>query len=282
VQNAPRLLKKLLLYLLLIGVAAVFLAPLLWELSSSLKPEYQIIEVPARWIPHTFTLEHYRAVLDKYPFGRWMWNSVWVASVATVLVILVDSLAGYALARFEFRGRNALFALIISMLLVPIQVTVIPLFLIFAEVKMLDTYTALILPTVGNVTGVFLLRQFFVSIPVELEEAARIDGCSDLRIWWSIIMPLARPAIAAVATVTFVSSWNNFLWPLIATNKDATKTLPVGIAHFMSATSGTSGGAPAYGPPLAGAIMAIAPALLAFLLLQRYFVQGISRTGVKG
>lgn len=281
-QIQPKALTRVASYLLMVVVVFLFVMPLLWLMVSAVKPEFQIVESPARWIPRIFTGEHFQFVLAKYSFGRWMWNSIWVATSSTVLVLVLDSLAAYALARFHFFGRDAIFSLIISMLLIPIQVTVIPLFLMFAEVKMLDTYTALILPTCANVTGVFLLRQFFVSIPVEFEEAARIDGCSDLRIWWSLILPLSKPALAAVAAVTFVSNWNNFMWPLIATSKDAVKTLPVGIAQFMSATSGASGGAPAYGPPLAGALMATAPALLAFLLLQRYFVQGISGSGVKG
>nr|WP_246350782.1 carbohydrate ABC transporter permease [Deinobacterium chartae] len=191
-------------------------------------------------------------------------------------------MAAYALARFRFRGRDALLAVIVSMLLVPIQVTIVPLFILFSDWGELNTYTALVLPTAANVTGVFLLRQFFLSIPRELEEAARIDGASDLRIWWSIIMPLAKPALAAVAALTFVSSWNNFMWPLVATSSDAVKTLPVGIAQFMSATSGASGSAPAYGPPLAAAVMATLPALIAFIALQRFFVAGVTSSGVKG
>ncbi len=168
------------------------------------------------------------------------------------------------------------------MLLVPIQATVIPLFLLFAEVHLLDSFAALILPTTANITGVLLMRQFFLGFPMELEEAARIDGAGEGRIWWSVVMPMAAPALGAVAALTFVSSWNSLLWPLIAINSDRVRTLPVGIAQYMGSHAGTSGSAPAYGPALASATMATLPALLIFLLLQRYFVRGIATTGLKG
>ncbi|MBB6096779.1 ABC-type glycerol-3-phosphate transport system permease component [Deinobacterium chartae] len=273
---------KALSHLVMALAAIAFAVPLLWLLSSSLKPESQIIEVPPNWIPRTFTLENFDKVLTTFPFMQWFVNSVVVAVISTAVVLLLSSMAAYALARFRFRGRDALLAVIVSMLLVPIQVTIVPLFILFSDWGELNTYTALVLPTAANVTGVFLLRQFFLSIPRELEEAARIDGASDLRIWWSIIMPLAKPALAAVAALTFVSSWNNFMWPLVATSSDAVKTLPVGIAQFMSATSGASGSAPAYGPPLAAAVMATLPALIAFIALQRFFVAGVTSSGVKG
>jgi len=269
-------------YSLMVLSAAIFLIPLFWMATNAIRPEYEIVQQPARWIPKTFSLVHFQYVLSRFHFLRWMFNSLWVALAATTLVVILDAMAAFALARFEFTGRRFIFNLILSMLLVPIQVGIVPLFLLMAQLHWLDTYTALILPTCANVTGVFLLRQFFANIPKELEEAAYIDGASPFLVWWAIILPLARPALAAVAAITFVSSWNSFLWPLIVANSDEVKTLPVGVAQFMSASSGTSGSAPAYGPPLAGAMMATLPALLAFLILQRYFVQGITSSGVKG
>jgi len=265
-----------------VAIVAVAVAPIVWMVSTSLKPEGQILSATPHWIPQTFTMENFQAVLAKYAFVRWMVNSVVVAVVATGIVVAIDAMAGYALARFSFPGRGLIYDVIISMLLVPIQVTVIPLFLIFAQVHRLDTFEALILPTTSNVTGVFLMRQFFLGIPGELEEAARIDGAGDLQVFARVVLPLSRPAMAAVAALTFVSSWNNFLWPLIATSSDRARTLPVGIAQYMGAQAGTSGSAPAFGPPLASAVMATAPALLAFFLLQRYFTQGITMTGIKG
>jgi ABC-type glycerol-3-phosphate transport system permease component len=261
--------------LLMIAVGIVFLLPILWLLITSVKPEGQIMRYPPEFIPRHITAANFESVFRRFAFGRWAFNSILVAVSATVLVVPVDALAGYALARMRFPGRNALYMLILSMLMVPLQVTVIPLFIGFVDVNMLNTHWALILPTVANVTGVFLLRQFFMTVPVELEYAARIDGTF-------VMLPLARPVMATVAIITFMSSWNNFLWPLIAVSNDFTRTLPIGIAQFMGASSGASGSAPTYGMPTAAAAMATAPAVVVFLALQRWFVRGITATGIKG
>jgi multiple sugar transport system permease protein len=285
-RGAARALRRqgvaVVLYVLEIAAVLIAVAPIAWMVSTSLKPEGQILSAAPHWIPQTWTLENFQQVLVKYAFLRWTVNSVVVAVAATAIVVVLDAMAGYALARFAFPGRGVIYTVIISMLLVPIQVTVIPLFVLFAQWRMLDTFQALILPTTSNVTGVFLMRQFFLNIPGELEEAARIDGAGDLQIFARVVLPLSRPSLAAVAALTFVSSWNNFLWPLIATSSDRARTLPVGIAQYMGAQAGTSGSAPAFGPPLASAVMATAPALVAFFLLQRYFTQGITMTGIKG
>jgi ABC-type glycerol-3-phosphate transport system permease component len=277
-----RALSRTVLYIIVLAAVMAAVLPLVWMVSTSMKPEGQILSYPPRWLPLTPTFENYTSVLRRFAFGRWTLNSIVVAIAATGSVVLLDAMAGYALARMRSRTSNVLFALIISMLLVPIQATVIPLFLLFAEVHLLDSFAALILPTTANITGVLLMRQFFLGFPMELEEAARIDGAGEGRIWWSVVMPMAAPALGAVAALTFVSSWNSLLWPLIAINSDRVRTLPVGIAQYMGSHAGTSGSAPAYGPALASATMATLPALLIFLLLQRYFVRGIATTGLKG
>ncbi len=266
----------------MIVVGIMFLLPILWMLITSVKPEGQIMRYPPEFIPRQVTAENFASVFRRFAFGRWAFNSIVVAAAATLLVVPVDALAGYALARMRFPGREALYMLILSMLMVPLQVTVIPLFIGFTEVKMLSTHWALILPTVGNVTGVFLLRQFFVTVPAELEDAGRIDGANQFQLWWFVMLPLARPVMATVTIITFMSSWNNFLWPLIAVSNDFTRTLPVGIAQFMGGTSGASGSAPTYGMPTAAAAMATAPAVVVFLAMQRWFVRGITTTGIKG
>jgi len=275
-------LRRIILYLLMILAVLFSVLPLVWMVISAIKPESQIPTYPPRWIPSVVTFENFLSVISKHNFGRWMLNSIIVASIATLITIVIDAMAGYALARLDFGGRNFLFSLIVSMLLVPIPVTVIPLFLFFSKIHLLDTHIALILPTTANITGVFIMRQFFLGIPGELEDAARIDGCSPFKIWSQIVLPLSGPSLSAVATLTFVSSWNNFLWPLIAINSDNSRTLPVGIAQYMGAMSGASGSAPNYGPPLASAVMATVPTLIVFFALQRYFVQGVSFTGIKG
>jgi len=274
--------RKIILYTLMLISVLFSILPLIWMIVSSIKPESQIPIYPPRWIPSVITWENFLSVISKHNFGRWMLNSIIVAGIATFITIFIDAMAGYALACLYFVGRNFLFNLIVFMLLVPIPVTVIPLFLLFSQLHLLDTHIALILPTTANITGVFIMRQFFLGIPGELEDAARIDGCSPFKIWSQIVLPLSGPSLSAVATLTFVSSWNNFLWPLIAINSDNSRTLPVGIAQYMGAMSGASGSAPNYGPPLASAVMATIPALIVFFALQKYFVQGISFTGIKG
>lgn len=269
-------------YVLLAAVIVFALAPIVWMISTSLKLESDIVTIDIQWIPKRWTLANYADVLSQYDILRWTFNSLLVSTMATLLVLLLSSLAGYALARMEFFGRNFIFVTIISMLFIPMQIAVVPLFLLFSGVNLIDNYLALILPVGANVTPVFLMRQFFLSIPGELEDAARVDGASDWRIWATIVMPLARPALMAVAIITFLSTWNSFFWPLIVTQSDATRTLPVGIAQFMSLRPGMAQTAQAYGKSMAGAVLASIPPILVFFALQRYFIEGISKTGLKG
>lgn len=269
-------------YVLLVVVVALVLAPALWMLSTSIKPEREIITTQIRWIPQNFTVEHFQAIVQNYPMMQWLFNSLFTATAATLLVLVLDSMAGYAFARMEFRGRGLLFMIVLSMLFVPIQITVVPLFILFSRLGLTDTYWALILPVGANVTGVFLMRQFFLSIPGELEEAARVDGASAFRVFWSVVLPLARPALTAVAIITFLSTWNSFFWPLIVTRSDSVRTLPVGIAQFLSLRAGMVQGQMSIGQSMAGAVFAALPPIIIFVILQRYFIEGISRTGIKG
>jgi multiple sugar transport system permease protein len=269
------------LYVLMGLVLVLWLAPLVWMLSTSLKPEGQILSLVPRWIPQVFTLANYRDVLDKFRLVAWGVNSIVVAAGATLVGLGVSIPAAYAFAKMRFRGQQWLFLLILSTILVPVHITIVPLFLGLAKLKLTDTYFSLIMPTVANGFGVFLLRQFFQGIPKELEEAAVLDGASRLGILLRVVLPLSRPPIMAVAIFLFIQSWNDFMWPLIVTNTDATRTLPVGLASSLAGT--VSGGAIAYyGMSMAGSVLATVPALLIFVLLQRHFVQGIALTGLKG
>jgi ABC-type glycerol-3-phosphate transport system permease component len=276
-----RLLLRAALYILMALVAAAWVAPLLWMLSTSLKPEGQILSLVPRWVPQTFTLENYRDVLEKYRLVAWGVNSLVVAAGATVVGLVLSVPAAYAFARMRFRGQQGLFLLILSTILVPVHITIVPLFIGLAKLRLTDTYFSLIMPTVANGFGVFLLRQFFQNIPPELEEAAIIDGASRLGVLLRVVVPLSRPALTAVAIFLFILSWNDFMWPLIVTNTDATRTLPVGLAASLGGTVGGQGIA-YYGMSMAGAVLATIPALVIFLVLQRYFVQGIALTGLKG
>jgi ABC-type glycerol-3-phosphate transport system permease component len=277
-----RFLTRSLQYLLLVIVVVMMASPLAWMVSTALKPEGQVFAYPPRWIPQTTTLENFRSVLDRFSFGRWWLNSIIAALASNIMVLTFDSLAAYALARMRFGGRTVIYGAILSMLMAPIQVTVVPLYLAFAQVHMIDTLPAIFLPTVGNVTGIFILHQFFRTIPRDLEDAARIDGASAFQFWYRVLIPLSRPALASVSIITFISSWNNFLWPLIVSNTDRSRTLPVGIAQFFGAGTGVSGSAPNFGISMAASLMATVPALAFFLLLQSYFVRAITSSGIKG
>jgi len=257
-----------------------FVFPLLWTLISSVKPENDIVAYPPRWVPVHFTLGGYAAVLHRYPYLTWMFNSIIVAVASTLFVLVLTSLAAYAFARIEFRGKKVLFAIVISMLLIPIQVYVVPLFLLTSALGLLNSLLSLILVSGAQVTGVYILTSFFRTIPRELDEAARIDGAKDFAIFRSIILPLSNAPLSSVAILTFITNWNSFLWPLISIRDNVVKTLPVGIAQFMG--NAGQNASSEYGPGLAAAMMAIVPSVIVFLLLQRYFVQGIASSGIRG
>ncbi|WP_189016049.1 carbohydrate ABC transporter permease [Paenibacillus marchantiophytorum] len=273
-------LKKLPVYIVMIFVSAIFLFPLLWSLISSLKPEAQIVSYPPKWIPETFTLNNYTQVLNNFPYMSWMMNSVMMTVFSTVFVLLLTTLAAYAFGRLQFKGKKLIFTLVVSMLLIPIQAYIIPLFLLVSKLGLLNTYAAIVLVAGANVTSVFILTSFFKSIPRELEEAARIDGCQDFGIFARIMLPLSKPALSTVTILMFITNWNNFLWPLIAIRANSLKPLAVGIAQFMGGANSTAQFQ--YGTSLAGACMAIIPSIIVFLSLQRYFVEGIANTGIKG
>jgi ABC-type glycerol-3-phosphate transport system permease component len=273
-------LKKITTYVLLLLTGATFLFPMLWSLVSSVKPENDIVSYPPRWIPSNFTMSNYTQVLEKYPFLQWGLNSIIVTVSSTILVLVISSMAAYAFGRLNFPLKKVLFGLVVSMLLIPIQAYIVPLFFMMSKINMLNSYASIILVAGANVTSVFILTSFFKGIPNELEEAARIDGCNDFTIFGVIMLPLAKPALSTVAILTFITNWNNFLWPLITIRDNNLKTLPVGIAQFMGGAS--SNAQFQYGPSLAGACMAIIPTLIVFLALQRYFVEGIASSGIKG
>ncbi len=272
--------KKIITYILLILTGALFLFPLLWTFVSSIKPENDIVSYPPKWIPEIFTMENYSMVLTKYPFLSWGLNSIIVTVCATLLVLAISSLAAYAFGRLHFRLKKLLFTLVISMLLIPMQAYIVPLFFMLSTINMLNSYASIILVAGANVTSVFILTSFFKGIPNELEEASRIDGCNDFTIFSRIMLPLAKPALSTVTILTFISNWNNFLWPLITIRDNNLKTLPVGIAQFMGGAN--SNAQFQYGPSLAAACMAIVPTIIVFLSLQRYFVEGIASSGIKG
>lgn len=257
-------------------VGILWLLPIIWMISTSVKPENMIVTRVPQWIPPVLTLDNYRTALEKASIFRWLMNSTLIAAITTILVLLIDAMAAYAFARLNFLGRDFMFAIILATLMVPGQVTIIPLYLFFNDLELLDTYPAVILPRLAAAIGVFMLRQFFLSIPGELEEAARIDGCSRYGIFWRIILPLARPSLTALAIFTLVWSWNDFMWPLIALSSKEMYTLPVGISTLVGYYARD------WGMQMAGAFLASAPVLVLFLFFQREFIKGIAMTGLKG
>lgn len=267
-------------YIVLFLICVIFLFPIAWALVCSVKPEAEILSYPPRWIPQVFTLSNYTTVLQKYAYLSWGKNSIITAVAGTLMILAFASLAAYAFGRFKFRGRKFLYGLIIAMLLIPIQAYMIPLYLMCAKIGILNTYAAIIFPSAANVTSIFILTSFFRELPGELEEAARIDGCGEFRIFWQIMLPLSKPALSTVTILTFIANWNSFLWPMIALRDKNLLTLPVGIAQSMGNVNANAQFQ--YGTALAGCCMAVIPTLIVFLALQRYFVEGIASSGIKG
>lgn len=273
-------LKKSVKYILLVVICIVFLFPLAWALVCSVKPEAEILSYPPKWIPDVFTFSNYSTVLQKYTYLAWGENSIITAVAGTLMILAFSSLAAYAFGRFQFKGRKIIYGLIVAMLLIPIQAYMIPLYLMCAKIGLLNTYASIIFPSAANVTSIFILTSFFRGLPVELEEAARIDGCGEFRIFAQIMLPLSKPALSTVTILTFIANWNSFLWPMIAIRDDNLKTLPVGIAQAMGSVN--SNAQFQYGTALAACCMAVVPTVIVFLVLQRYFVEGIASSGIKG
>ena len=266
----------LLLHAALIAGSVVMLLPFAWMLSTSLKLPPEIFTYPPVWIPSTIAWQNYLKTVTVMPFGRFYLNSLIVTTSVTLLQLLTSSLAAFAFARMRFPGRNALFLLYLATLMIPFQVTMIPNFIVVRTLGWYDTYQALILPPAFSAFSTFLLRQYFLGIPRDLDEAARIDGATSLRIWWQVIMPLAGPAIAALATFVSLNSWNDFLWPLIITNSPAMRTLPVGLSTFQGQYKTD------WNLLMAGSVIAMVPVLLVYIIGQRWFIRGITLSGLGG
>lgn len=267
----------------LVGMFFVVLwaAPFVWMVSTSFKPSSQVMTANVEWFPREWTLANYRKVLTEYPVGTWALNSLVVAAVSTALCVLFGAMAGYALARLRFPGRGLIFAVFIGSMMIPPEVGIVPLFIGMLQVGWASTYQALILPTIANVLSVYIFRQFFLTFPRELEEAAIVDGAGLFRIFFKIALPLARSPTIAAVVIIFTLNWNNFLWPLLIVFDDGMKTLPVGIAAFAPQV-GTHTQLEGYAVAMAAVTLLCIPSVALFLLLQRHFIQGIAAGGLKG
>ena len=260
---------------LVLGLLAM-VDPFIWMLLSSFKPETEIRLVPPTWWPHHPTLDNYRELFSKLNFPTYFLNSTIVSILITLGNLIFCSAAGYALAKLRFPGRRALFGLVLASVMVPGMVTFVPLFVLVSNMGMTNTYAGLVLPFLAWALGAFLMRQFMESIPDELIESGRIDGAGEVRIFVSIVLPLCRPALAALGILSFLTFWNSFLWPLVVATTEDKYTLPVALALFSVGQNQTK-----FGLLLAGSVVVVLPVLVVFLLLQRHFVRGIATTGLK-
>jgi multiple sugar transport system permease protein len=263
-------------HLVLIPLALVMVVPLAWMLVTSLQTLDETRRFPPTLVPSSAEVGNYAEVLRQAPFARWFMNTLLVTVASVAGNLLFCSLAGYAFARIKFFGREVVFILVLATLMVPFQVIIIPSFLIVRQLGLIDTLGALILPNLAGAFGIFLLRQFFRTLPIELEEAARIDGASRLGVLFKIVLPLSGPALATLAVITFMWTWNDFLWPLITIYGADHMTLQLGLSTFQGAHQTNTH------LLMAASVMSVLPVLLLFFVAQRYFVRGIATTGLKG
>ncbi|MEC0368350.1 carbohydrate ABC transporter permease [Paenibacillus chibensis] len=279
-----------LFYVVAILIAVAMFLPFFWSLITSFKPSDEIFSVPLRWLPSHFTLEHYIKAFTTVSFGLYFKNSVILAAAGVIANLFFGSLAGYAFAKLTFRGNMPIFRTLLAAMMIPGIVTMIPSFYVLRHfpllggndlfgsggMGLLNSFWGIILPGASGTFAVFFMRQFFLTLPSDMMEMARIEGCGEFRIFWNIYLPLTKPALATLSIFTFQAGWNSFLWPMIVLNDPDKATIQMGLQAF-SYNNQTD-----YGPMMAGALIAILPILILFLLLQKYFVQGIAFSGIKG
>jgi multiple sugar transport system permease protein len=256
--------------------AVLAAAPMLWMLSASLMPAGEATTYPPRLLPSVATLEHYRALFTRLDLGRNLLNSSLIAFTVTAISLVINSMAGYAMAKLRFRGRDRLFGVLSAGLIMPVQVAMLPLFLLFKQLGLINTYWGVIVPSLASIFGIFLIRQYTRSIPDDLLDAARIDGASELRIYWSVVLPVIRPILATLSIWTFLTTWNDFMWPLIVLSDSSRYTLPVALANLVGEHVQDTE------LMMAGSVITVLPVMLTFLVLQRYYVEGITAGSVKG
>ena len=263
-------------YTILVLGAAFILLPFVWMISTSLKPDNEVLLMPPKWIPSALQWKNYVDAFKAVPFFTYLKNSIVVTVAITSCELITTILAAFAFAQLEFKGKNLLFMLLVATMMVPGEILTIPNFVTLARLGWIDSYKAMVAPWATSVFSIFLLRQQFASIPQSYYKAARMDGCSDLRYLFTVMVPMSRPTIVSVALLKIINSWNSYLWPLISTNSREMRTLPVGLAYF-STEAGTD-----YNTLMAFSLMIITPTILVYLFTQKYIIQGVSKTGLKG
>lgn len=267
--------QKILLTISATLVALAVLLPIIWMVAASFRPDSDLAVFPPSLFPREFTFQSYVDVFQRIPFARLYLNTIIFAGTVTICSLILDTMAGYALARLRFRGSNAIFLVIIVLLMLPFQVTLVPLYELMNNLGLVNTLPGLILPRITNAFGIFFMRQFFLSLPKDLEDAGRIDGASEWRIFRTLMVPLAKPAILTLGLFHFQANWNDLIWPLIMTNSVETSTLPAGLALFAGQQSTE------YSLIMAGSVLSLIPVIVLFLIVQKNFVQSIATTGAK-
>lgn len=275
-RNVRTGIKNAVVYALMIVIALIMVLPFLWMLSTSFKEMGQVLIFPPEWIPRPFVLANYAEAWELAKFNLFFRNSAIVTLLTTAGQLVTCSLAAFAFARLEFPGRDQIFLIYLATMMIPTQVTLIPLYLLMKQFNWIDTFSGLIVPGIFSAYGTFMLRQFFLGIPKSLDESAVIDGCGYFRIYWQILLPLSKAALATQAVFCFMWQWNNLLWPLVMTNTDAHRTLTVGMQLFKGQYS------IAWNLLMAGSVISVIPILILYVFLQKYFVEGIAMTGMKG
>ena len=271
-------LRKVPIHLLLLGGAVLWVIPFVWMVSTSFKQLSQVFVYPPEFIPNPWIWTNYPKAVTSGPFFNWVFNSLRIAVLVTLGQLFTCSIAGYAFARLRFPGRNALFLMYLATMMIPGQVTIIPVFVMMNSLHWVDTPLPLIIPALTSAWGTFLFRQFYLTLPTELEDAAKIDGCSYFRIYTQILGPLAKPVFVTLAIFTFMGHWNDLFGPLIYLQTKASKTLTVGLLQFRAEYQGLN----QWGVMMAGLTLSVLPILILFVAGQKYFVQGIAMTGIKG
>lgn len=260
-----------------IVISVVMFFPLYWMVITAVSPQSDMYASGLRFWPKHFTWDHFRDPIDRFPVWRWFWNSTIIATIVTLLTVTCNLLAGYAFAKLRFRGKNALFLLLLSTMMIPVQAVMVPLFKVSIKLNLYGNLWAVILPESAAIFGVFLARQFFIAIPNELLEAAKVDGAGPLRTFVTIVLPLCKPLIATLTLLTFSSEWNSFAWPLVALfSNEQLFTLPLGTVTDLQSQYGSD-----YGAIMAISLIAIIPMVVLFVAFQKYFVQGLARSGIK-
>lgn len=275
-KKGSAVLRRVLLYIVLILIAVIMVVPFLWMLSTSLKTQYDAVKIPPVWIPDPPQWENYVKLFTEQPMFQFMLNTIKIVFFVVLGQLFFSSLAAYSFARISFKGRNVVFFFYIATLMVPGQVTMIPTYLMFAKADLTDNHLALILPAFFSAFGVFLLRQFFMSLPRELEEAAEIDGCNPFMTYWRIMLPLVVPAMLTLGVFTLMNTWNDYMGPLIYLSSPEKYTMTLGIAYFKGVYTTQ------WNLVMAGSIVSVVPILIAYLCAQKYFIEGIAFSGVKG